>query len=51
MEFPTRQSAEAFAKSKGWRYTITDRNIRKVKPRNYADNFVCDMVETNKSKR
>jgi len=46
MNFPTRAKAEAFAKSQGWRYTISDGNKRKVKPRNYGQNFVCDMVET-----
>ncbi len=40
LEFPTREKAEAFAKSKGWRYTIAKQNMRKVKPRNYGDNFV-----------
>jgi len=48
MEFPTRIKAEAFAKAQGWRYTISDDNKRKVKPRNYGDNFVCDMVEAKK---
>ena len=45
MEFPTRDAAETFAKSQGWRYTSGEQNTRKVKPRNYADNFVCDMTE------
>ncbi len=45
MEFPSMKKAEAFAKSKGWRYTIAKQNNRKVKPRNYGDNFVCDMTK------
>lgn len=46
MEFSSREKAEAFAKSQGWRYTVTKQNVRKLKPCNYGDNFVCDMVET-----
>jgi len=45
LEFPTCEAAEQFAKSQGWRYTVTKQNKRRVKPRNYADNFVCDMTE------
>jgi len=44
MSFPSRISAERFAKSKGWRYTVTDKTKRKVKPRCYTDNFICDMI-------
>ena len=40
MEFPSRQKAEAFAKAQGWRYTSSQVNIRRIKPRNYGDNFV-----------
>lgn len=40
IEFPSREKAEAFAKSQGWRYTSDKQNHRRVKPRNYADNFV-----------
>lgn len=47
MEFPSCEKAEAFAKSQGWRYTVTKPNVRKVKPRHYGDNFVCDMKEDN----
>ena len=42
LEFPTRKGAETFAKSKGWRYTVTQANERKIKPRNYGDKFVYD---------
>jgi hypothetical protein len=42
LEFQTRKGAETFAKSKGWRYTVTQANKRKIKPRNYGDNFVYD---------
>ena len=45
LEFDSRDKAEIFAKSQGWMYTITGFNDRKVKPRHYGDNFVCDMVE------
>ncbi len=40
MEFPSRDKAEAFAKSQGWGYTSDKPNIRRIKPRNYGDNFV-----------
>jgi hypothetical protein len=40
IEFPSQDKAEAFAKSQGWRYTVTKQNKRVVKPRNYGDNFV-----------
>ena len=43
MEFPTRKDAEIFAKAKGWRYTVTPYHPRKIKPRNYGDNFVADL--------
>jgi hypothetical protein len=45
IEFPALENAEAFAKSKGWRYTVSGQNKRRVKPRSYSDNFVCDMTE------
>ncbi len=45
MVFSTCEKAEAFAKSQGWRYTVTKQNARRVKPRNYGDNFVCEMTE------
>ena len=39
MTFSSRVEAEMFAKSQGWLYTVSLPNQRKVKPRNYADNF------------
>jgi len=42
MEFSDRDTAEQFAKSNGWRYTVTDVHKRKVKPRNYGQNHVYD---------
>ena len=45
LSFPNQAKAEAFAKSQGWRYTITKQNNRKVKPRSYADNFVYEASE------
>jgi len=46
MEFSSQEQAETFAKSQGWRYIVSEQNKRRIKPRNYGDNFVCDMVET-----
>ncbi|MCB1531344.1 MAG: ETC complex I subunit [Alphaproteobacteria bacterium] len=39
MKFQTLQDAEAFAQSKGIEYTVSGPKDRKVKPRNYGDNF------------
>jgi len=40
LTFSTQNDAEQFAKHNGWRYTISDPHVRKIVPRNYADNFV-----------
>jgi hypothetical protein len=45
LEFPSKDKAEAFAKSQGWRYIMTRQNNRRVKPRNYGDNFVYKEME------
>lgn len=37
--FARREEAEAFARKKGWEYTVQSGHERSVKPRNYADNF------------
>jgi hypothetical protein len=42
IEFPSRDAAEQFAKSNGWRYTVTRQQTRKIKPRNYGQNHVYD---------
>ena len=42
VEFPDRNAAEQFAKSNGWRYTVTEQQKRKVKPRNYGQNHTYD---------
>jgi hypothetical protein len=42
MGFDTREEAIAFAERQGWTYTVQEPNARKVKPRNYADNFRQD---------
>jgi len=45
MSFDTQKSAELFAKSQGWLYTISNNHERTVQPRNYSDSFICDMVK------
>lgn len=42
LKFSSQDAAEQFAKSKGWRYTLSHMNTRKVRPRNYADNHAYD---------
>lgn len=39
VKFKTCDTAVAYAASKGWDYTIQPENERKVKPKNYVDNF------------
>ena len=40
--FETSDEAVAFAKRKGWDYAVQDAPVRRVRPRNYADNFRTD---------
>lgn len=42
LTFATRDEAVAFAERKGWDYTVQDALVRRVRPRNYADNFRYD---------
>lgn len=42
--FDTREEAVAFADRKGWAYAVQEPNERRVRPRNYADNFRPDRV-------
>lgn len=39
LPFDTQESAVAFAESKGWTYSLDNPRERRVKPRNYTDNF------------
>ena len=39
MKFESKDAAVAFAKNEGWEYTVSEPHARKVKPRNYVDNF------------
>ncbi len=39
MTFPNKEDAIAFADKKGWNTTIMAENIRRIKPKNYSDNF------------
>ena len=40
LRFDSQEEAIAFAQGKGWTYTLIPARARKVKPRNYGDNFV-----------
>ena len=39
LKFETKEAAIAFAQAKGWQYLISKAKSRKVRPRNYVDNF------------
>lgn len=45
LKFDTVDEAIAFAEKKGWDYTLAEEHIRKVRPRNYGDNFRYVPVE------
>ncbi len=42
LSFDSKEEAIAFAERKGWSYSVADTPIRRVRPRNYADNFRTD---------
>ncbi len=39
LNFGTMEEAVAFARKKGWEYTLSLPHERRLKPRNYSDNF------------
>jgi ETC complex I subunit conserved region len=39
LKFPTLEEATNFADKKGFQYTVQVPQVRKVRPRNYGDNF------------
>ncbi len=39
LNFDTKEDALAFAEKKGWDVTVMEEHSRRVKPRNYGDNF------------
>ncbi len=39
LKFDDKESAIAFAESKGWSHIVLAENKRVIKPRNYGDNF------------
>jgi hypothetical protein len=44
LKFETKEEAVAFAERKGWNYTVHEPHMRRVRPRNYADNFRADRI-------
>ena len=44
LEFDTEEEAVAFAERKGWSASVSKPRERRVRPRNYADNFRPDRV-------
>ena len=45
LSFDSAEEAISFAKSNGWDYTVSQQAQRRVRPRNYGDNFVYRAVE------
>ena len=45
MRFPDKESAIAFAESRGLEYRVSEPGRRRVRPRTYADNFAYDRNE------
>lgn len=48
LRFDDKESAIAFAEKKGWDYMVQAEHVRRVKPRNYVDNFKYVPVEEGK---
>jgi len=44
LKFATKDEAVAFAERKGWDFMVQDAHQRRVRPRNYAENFRPDRV-------
>ncbi|WP_207478598.1 ETC complex I subunit [Arenibaculum pallidiluteum] len=44
LSFDTREEAIAFAERKGWNYTVYEPHQRRIRPKNYADNFRHDRI-------
>ncbi len=49
MKFQTSDDAVAFAEKNGWDYTVYPDRQRRVKPRNFGDNFKYIPPETQES--
>lgn len=39
LKFPSKEAAIAHAEDQGWEYSVLVQHERKVRPRNYGDNF------------
>jgi hypothetical protein len=39
LRFPSKEDAVNFAVRKGWEYTVQEAAVRRVRPRNYSENF------------
>lgn len=48
LQFPTKETAVAFAEKEGWTYTLVEPQARKINPRSYLDNFTYRPPETAK---
>jgi hypothetical protein len=48
MKFASKDAAIAMAESEGWEYVVSEPHTRKIKPRNYIDNFKYVPAEEEK---
>lgn len=39
LSFPSREAAIAHAQKQGWEYSVAPERVKKIRPRNYMDNF------------
>lgn len=39
LQFPTQEEAVSYAEEKGWQYDVRQGNQKRIRPRNYGDNF------------
>ena len=51
LRFRTRDEAASFANRKGWDYFVEEPSLRKVRPRNYLDNFRIVRPEDEERRR
>ncbi len=47
MYFKSREDAIAYAKRKGFNYSVTPPHERKIRPKSYAANFACHKIQYN----
>jgi hypothetical protein len=51
LRFRTREEAASFARRKGWEYFVEEPALRRIRPRNYLDNFRIIRPEDEERRR